>query len=159
MINHYTPNQATLMLKSDLAGEFPLYLYWPQDQSILLYSTSILELLNDMRVLKPLRISSVGLSFLLQSGVVPPPKTAYQDIYILGVGDKAKVSMVNGRIDIEFSHVFPFSNANRLPVNEMQPDESLILQMLAESAIDRMDKTKPSFLFHSAGKDLSLIHI
>lgn len=36
MINQYTHNQSGLyapsgmVLESDLAGEFPLYLYWPQ---------------------------------------------------------------------------------------------------------------------------------
>ncbi len=157
MINQYTPNQPGLVLESDLAGEFPLYLYWSQDQSIFLYSTSITELLNDARVPKPLKVSNEGLSFLLQSGVVPPPKTAYQDIYILGIGDKAKVSTVNGKIDIQFSHEFPFLNAQRLQADEMQPDEDLILQMLAEATISRIDESKPSFLFHSAGKDSNSI--
>ncbi|PYF79861.1 asparagine synthase (glutamine-hydrolysing) [Marinomonas alcarazii] len=157
MINQHTPNQPDLSLKSDLAGEFPLYLYWPKDQSTLLYSKSMTELLGDVRVPKPLKVCSKGLSFLLQSGVVPPPKTAYQDIYILGIGDKAKVSTVNGQIDIQFSHEFPFLNANRLQADEMQPDEDLILQMLAEATISRIDESKPSFLFHSAGKDSNSI--
>lgn len=157
MINQYTSSQPSLVLESDLAGEFPFYLYWPQDQSTLLYSTSITELLNDARVPKPLKVSNEGLSFLLQSGVVPPPKTAYQDIYILGIGDKALVSTLNGKINIQFSHEFPFLNANRLPTGEMQPDEDLILQMLAEATISRIDKSKPSFLFHSAGKDSNSI--
>ena len=64
---------------------------------------------------------------------MPPPKTAYQDIYILGIGDKAKVSTVNGKINIQFTHAFPFLNANRLQAGEMQSDEDLILQMLAEA--------------------------
>ncbi len=157
MINQYTSNQPGLVLESDLAGEFPLYLFWPQNQSTLLYSTSITELLDDARVPKPLKVSTEGLSFLLQSGVVPPPKTAYQDIYILGIGDKARVSTVNGKIDIQFSHEFPFMNANRLPAGEMQPDEDLILQMLAEATVSRIDESKPSFLFHSAGKDSNSI--
>lgn len=157
MINNYTPNQPGLVLESDLAGEFPLYLYWPKDQSTLLFSSSITELLNDTRVPKPLKISMEGMSFLLQSGVVPPPKTAYRDIYILSIGDKAKVSTVNGKIDIQFSHEFPFLNAKRLSADEMQPDEDLILQMLAEATISRIDESKPSFLFHSAGKDSNSI--
>lgn len=144
-------------LKTDLAGELPLYLYWPQDQSTLLYSTSITELLNDARVPKPLKVSTEGLSFLLQSGVVPPPITAYQDIYILGIGDKAKVTTENSKVDIQFSHEFPFLNAKRLQADEMQPDEDLILQMLAEATISRIDESKPSFLFHSAGKDSNSI--
>ncbi|WP_040839282.1 hypothetical protein [Thiothrix nivea] len=157
MINQYLSNQPGMVLESDLAGEFPLYLYWPQDQSTLLYSTSITELLNDACVPKPLKVSTEGLSFLLQSGVVPPPKTAYQDIYLLGIGDKAKVSTINGKVDIQFSHAFPFLNANRLQADEMQPDENLILQMLAEATISRIDQSKPSFLFHSAGKDSNTI--
>jgi len=157
MINYYTPNQPGLVLVSDLAGEFPLYLYWPQDKKTLLYSRSITELLNDSRVPKPLKVSDEGISFLLQSGVVPPPKTAYQDIYIVGIGDKAEVSTRNGKIEVTFSHQFPFMNANRLQPDEMQPDEDLILQMLAEATISRIDESKPSFLFHSAGKDSNSI--
>lgn len=157
MIAQYSLNQPALVLLSDLANEFPLYLYWPQDQSTLLYSKSITELIKDTRIPKPLKFSTEGTSFLLQSGVVPPPKTAYQDIYILGIGDKAKVCTVNGKIDVQFTHTFPFLNANRLQASEMQPDEDLILQMLAEATINRIDESKPSFLFHSAGKDSNSI--
>lgn len=153
MINKYVPNQSILTLKSDLAGQYPLYLYWSTDQQMLLYSDSITELFSDSRVPKPLKVCNEGLSFLLQSGVVPPPKTAYENIYIISIGDEAKVSMINNKIDIQFSHQFPFMNANRLKANEMVPDENLILQMLAEATIARIDETKPSFLFHSAGKD------
>lgn len=157
MINQYALSQTSLVLESDLAGEFPLYLYWPEDQSILLYSKSITELLSDARVPKPLEISAEGLSFLLQSGVVPPPKTAYHNIYILSIGDKAKVATCNGKIDIQFSHNFPFLNCNRFSADEVYPDENLILQMLAEATISRIDESKPSFLFHSAGKDSNSI--
>ena len=118
MINQYNSSQEELELTSDLAGEFPLYLYWPEDRSALLYSDSIDELLNDARVPKPLKVSNEGISFLLQSG-----------------------------------HEFPFMNASRLNEGEMQPDKDLILQMLADATINRIDKSKPSFLFHSAGKD------
>lgn len=157
MIKQYPLNRESFIIKSDLAGESPIYLYWPQDQSTLLYSVSITELLDDPRVLKPLKVSNEGLSFLLQSGVVPPPKTAYEDIYILGIGDKADVSTQNGKVVVNFSHEFPFMNANRLSADEMQPDEDLILQMLAEATINGIDESKPSFLFHSAGKDSNTI--
>jgi len=157
MITQYTPQQAGLLLESDLAGEFPLYLYWPRDKSTLLYSTSITELLSDTRVPKPLKVCNEGLSFLLQSGVVPPPKTAYEDIYIVGIGDKAQVSTQNEKVQVVFSHHFPFMNANRLPTKAMQPDEDFILQMLAEATITRLAPSKPSFLFHSAGKDSNSI--
>ncbi|MGP9801368.1 asparagine synthase-related protein [Rheinheimera sp. NSM] len=157
MVDEYVLGQVGFVLESDLAGEFPIYLYWPQDQLTLLYSKSITTLLNDIRLPKPLNISHEGFSFLLQSGVVPPPKTAYQDIYIVGIGDRALVSTENGRVQVTFSHEFPFMNANRLLATEMEPDEDLVLKMLAEATISRLDETKPSFLFHSAGKDSNAI--
>lgn len=157
MINQYLLNQPYIELKADLAGEFPLYIYWPKDKSILLYSKSVKELFNDRRVPKPLKINNDGISFLLQSGVVPPPKTAYEDIYIISIGDKAYVSSDEGKIDIKFTHKFPFLNANRLSPDEMQPDEDLILKMIAEATINRIDSSKPNFLFHSAGKDSNSI--
>jgi asparagine synthase (glutamine-hydrolysing) len=157
MINQYLLNQPTLKLRSDLAGEFPLYLYWSQDKSILLYSNSITKLLDDDRIPKPLKVSDEGISFLLQSGVVPPPKTAYQDIYIVSIGDKAEVRSVNNKIEVDFKHEFPFMNTNRLPEDGMVPDEKLILNLLAEATISRIDESKPIFLFHSAGKDSNSI--
>ena len=157
MINYYTPNQPAVVLRSDLAGDLPLYLYWPKDKQTLLYSKSITELLNDGRVPKPLKVSDEGISFLLQSGVVPPPKTAYQDIYIVSIGDTANVHTVNGKVEVTFKHEFPFMNSNRLQQDEMQPDEGLILRMLAEATISCIDESKPSFLFHSAGKDSNSI--
>ena len=157
MINQFTTNCVDTVLSSDLAAEYPLYLYWPKDKSTLLYSQSITELLDDPRVPKPLAISNEGVSFLLQSGVVPPPKTAYEDIYILGIGDQAKVSTRNGNVEVEFTHEFPFLNGNRLSPGEMESDEDKILQMLAEATISRIDPSRPSFLFHSAGKDSNSI--
>lgn len=157
MIKQYALNQRDLSIEADLAGEFPLYIYWPQDQSRLFFSTSIFELFNDIRVIKPLKLSTDGLSFLLQCGVVPPPKTAFQDIYILGVGDRAEISTIGGKINVKFSHEFPFLNTKRLAADEMQPDEDLILHMIAEATIGRIDQAKPSFLFHSAGKDSNSI--
>lgn len=157
MINQYFIDQPKLLLESDVAGEFPLYIYWSKSNQILLYSTSIVALLNDSRVLKPLKLSIEGLSFLLQNGVVPPPKTAYQDIYILGIGDKAEVSTKGQQINVHFSHQFPFLNANRLIADETPPDEELILELLAEATISRIDSSKPVYLFHSAGKDSNSI--
>lgn len=157
MIFEYQSTFQEKQLKSDLAAEYPLYLYWPKDRSTLLYSQSITELLDDPRVPKPLAISNEGVSFLLQSGVVPPPRTAYDDIYILGIGDQAKVSTGNGKVEVEFTHEFPFLNGNRLSPGEMEPDEDKILEMLAEATISRIDPSRPSFLFHSAGKDSNSI--
>lgn len=157
MVNQYLIGQATLNLDTDIAGEFPIYIYWPQCRSTVLYSTSIVALFNDCRVPKPVKVSAEGISFLLQSGVVPPPKTAYQDIYILGVGDRAKISNFAGKVNIDFTHVFPFFNAGRETAYETGPDESRILELLAEATFDRIKHDRPNFLFHSAGKDSNSI--
>jgi len=157
MINQYNVNNSNIVLSSDLAAEKPLYIFFSEQMPTLLYSDSITELLNSSCVPKPLKISTEGLSFLLQSGVVPPPKTVYQGVYILGIGDTAHISIVNGKIDLKFQHDFPFMSSNRLAVEEMEPDENLILQMLAEATKDNIDNSKQSFLFHSAGKDSNSI--
>jgi asparagine synthase (glutamine-hydrolysing) len=157
MINQYIVNSVPLTLASDLAGEFPLYLYLAIDKQTLFYSESITELLNEQRIPKPLKVSAEGLSFLLQSGVVPPPKTAYENVFILGIGDSVEITSNNGCVILTFKHDFPFLNANRLSPAEMQPDEDLILKMIAEATIERIDDTKPTYLFHSAGKDSNTI--
>ena len=58
MIKKYTLNEPAIKLDSDLAGEFPLYIYLPKDKKVLLYSESITQLLNDKRVEKPLKVST-----------------------------------------------------------------------------------------------------
>ena len=157
MILEYKCNELSTSICSDLASEFPVYIYWSADKQVLLYSTSVTELFDDVRIPKPLKVSNEGISFLLQSGVVPPPNTGYQNIYILGIGDTAKVATVNGKIKVTFKHEFPFMNTNRLQADEIKPNTDLILQMVAEATINRIDKSKPSFLFHSAGKDSNTI--
>ena len=145
------------MLQSDLAAEFPLYIYHPDHAEYLLYSRSIQLLLDDPMVKKPLATSDDGVSFLLQNGVIPPPKTIYRDIYVLGIGDKAMVRTDGRKIGLEFSHDFPFRNVERLSSEEMTPDEDQILQLVAEATISRVDPSRPTFLFHSAGKDSNII--
>lgn len=157
MVKVYRLNSDPLTLTSDLAGENPLYLYLSDDKRVLLYSQSIVALMGDTIVKKPLRVSSQGVSFLLQSGVVPPPKTAYDNIFIVGIGDSVTVKTKNGQIDLSFKHEFPFLNNKRLKYGEMEPDEDLILQLLAEATISQIDPSQPSFLFHSAGKDSNSI--
>ena len=146
MITEYKCNELSINICSDLASEFPVYIYWSADKQVFLYSTSVTELFDDKRIPKPLKESNEGISFLLQSGVVPPPKTSYQNIYILGIGDTAKIATVHGKIEVIFEHKFPFMNTNRLQEDEIKPNADLILQMLAEATINRIDKSKPSFL-------------
>ena len=60
------------------------------------------------------------------------------------------------KINVKFSHKFPFINiGNAKKITE--PNENFILELLANATIERIDKNKPSFLFHSAGKDSNTI--
>ena len=93
----------------------------------------------------------------MQSNVVPPPQTIYQNVYILGIGDEASIYSKENKINVKFTKTFPFMKANRLQPKDMQPNENLILEMLAEATLSRIDKSKPSFLFHSSGKDSNSI--
>ena len=148
-------NDEKLFLKADLAAEFPIYIYISENKDYLLYSNSIRELLENTKVIKPLEISSEGISFLLQSGVVPPPNTVYKKIFTLGIGGSVQVNTLNNIIAMNFTHKFPFFNSDR--DNTENIDEDYILDILAEATISRIDETKPSYLFHSAGKDSNSI--
>ncbi|SOU39733.1 hypothetical protein [Pseudoalteromonas carrageenovora] len=154
MINQYKINSSSITLQSDLAGEYPIYVYLSQDNRELLYSYSITELLDDSRVEKPLKVSNKGVSFLLQSSVIPPPLTAYQNVFIIGIGDTARIETVDGKVKINFSHGFPFAAEKRESLaSYKEPNYDEILKILADETINKLDKTKKTFLFHSAGKD------
>lgn len=157
MVNEYIRNNPELVLQADLAGALPIYMYWSSDKTLLLYSESITELLNDLRLPGKQKVCPRGLSFLLQNGVVPPPYTAYSDIYIVGIGDRATVNTVKGKIEVTFIHEFPFTADYRLSADVMVPDENKILDMIAEATIAGIDRTRPTYLFHSAGKDSNSI--
>lgn len=159
MIKQFIIKQGTLELNADLAGEYPMYLYLSDDKQTLLYSRSVIELINDVRVERNLVVSIDSLSFLLQSGVVPTPHTVFKNIFILGIGDKLTVTTENSQIRLTFEHEFPFKNTDRLSVRQMKPDKDWIFNMLAEAVMSRLDKNKPAFLFHSAGKDSNPIAI
>ncbi|EAW28586.1 hypothetical protein ATW7_18260 [Alteromonadales bacterium TW-7] len=158
MIKKYTLNEPAIKLDSDLAGEFPLYMYLSKDKKVLLYSESITQLLNDEKVEKPLKVSNEGLSFLLQSGVVPPPLTAYENIFILGIGDSVKVQTYNNEIVMKFEHNFPFMSDKREGKEAIsEPKHEDILNLLVEETVKRIDPNKKTYLFHSAGKDSNSI--
>jgi len=155
MINQYKLRDQELILKSDLSAEFPIYIYIDDAKQILLYSTSIKKLLEDERVIKPLEITSEGISFLLQSGVVSLPKTVYKNIFIIGIGDTINIKTIDNKIEKEISHNFPFLNKNR--DEEAEINDNSILEILAEATISRLKDKRPSYLFQSAGKDSNSI--
>lgn len=158
MINEYRIGSPPATLKPDIAAENPIYIYLSKDKTKLIHSQSLESLLNAAKAKTnaPLRICKIGLSFLLQSGVVPPPHTAYEGVYVLGAGHQAQITTEDNLIALSFSYEFPFRNEYRS--NEIcTPNEDLILEKLATATLSKINETRPSFLFHSAGKDSNSI--
>jgi len=157
MINEYFLNKKDLCVESDVSGEFPIYIYISDDEEKCLFSDSITELLNDSRVSKPLALSDEAISFFLQSGVVPQPKTIYENIYIISNTLSASLKTHNKKIQISFNERIVLSNKSRILKDDFVVDEKEILSMLSEATTKKLKKGTPSFLFHSAGKDSNSI--
>ena len=155
MIYKYSINSPQIHLSSDLASSLPLYLYLSSDKQYLLYCNSIEELLNHAEISRPLSVREESISFLLQSGIVPLPHTIYNNIFIVGIGDEAKVETINQQIKVTFSHQFPFKNDLRK--KEMEIDEEKIIELLAKASSSTLKENQNSYLFHSAGKDSNMI--
>ncbi|CAA6799285.1 MAG: Asparagine synthetase [glutamine-hydrolyzing] (EC [uncultured Sulfurovum sp.] len=155
MISKYSLNNPSITIRSDLAAQFPVYIYLSSDKKHLLYGTSIKVLLEHPEVITPLQVRDESISFLLQSGIVPLPHTVYENIFIVGIGDIAKVESKNNTIELSFSHKFPFKNEERK--KEMDIDEKYILGLLTKATLSTLDIQQDSYLFHSAGKDSNMI--
>lgn len=155
MIKEVEKSDIPIMISAPVSGEYFYYVYQLKD--LVLYTTSITEILSDKRVKNELKISSKGISFLLQNGVVPSPYTVYEDLFILQVGDS--LSIDSNDLKLRFSHTFPYSNAKRNHDVDFEAKSMEFLELMAEETIDRIDKSKYSnnFLFHSAGKDSNSI--
>ena len=155
MVYKYHSNNPEINIQSDLAAQFPIYLYLSSNKDYLLYSNSIQELLKHQEVITPLELREESISFLLQSGIVPLPNTVYKNIFIVGIGDNANIKTLENKIQISFSHHFPFKNKNRDSEAEIEEEE--ILNLLANATKSVLNKERHSYLFHSAGKDSNMI--
>ncbi len=155
MVLEYNLNDSELILMSDKAAGTPIYVYISSDKKTLLYSKSIIALFDHDRVETPLEVTDSGISFLLQSGVVPPPNTVYKNIYIVSIGIMAVINTIQNNINISFNEEFPFLNSNRQ--TEFEVNETAILELLAIATKKNLKSTQESYLFHSAGKDSNMI--
>ena len=135
----------------------PIYIYLSQKQDTIIYSDSIKELLNCPKIKRPLKTSTQSISFLLQCGFIPPPRTIYKNIYILGIGDKAKALIQNKKFKLKFEHYNPFLKINIKEKKNNSLNSKDFLEILATACIQQIDETKPTFLFHSSGKDSNTI--
>ncbi|MGB9762115.1 MAG: asparagine synthase-related protein [Caldimicrobium sp.] len=145
--------ESELELKGDDTGEKPLYLYLTKDRKKLFSSTEIQKLLDLKEVREDLKISPLGISFFLQSGVIPPPFTIYENLFVLNIGDRALVKKQGENIEISFYHLFPYKNSLR---KGRIPNEKFLLDLLF-SAVKKRLKDGEIYLFQSLGKDSNTI--
>jgi asparagine synthase (glutamine-hydrolysing) len=157
MVKTYTISDCPLKLSGPYAGEHPLYLAVSSESVELLASVSLPLLLQEMRTKQPLVVSARSVSFFLQSGLVPPPATMFENIYILGIGDSVCITQKNTRLEVEFARTFPFSHQNKSSEHKESYSEVRMLELLARAVETRVQHRKPVFLFHSAGKDSNAI--
>jgi asparagine synthase (glutamine-hydrolysing) len=133
-----------------------LYFYLSPDKKCLILSSSAKELLNHVLSLGyPLTLSLKGISFFLQSGVIPTPSSIYEEVYVLSIGDYAAITSREGKLEIEFYHEFPYPNSKRIPGKKAELDK--ILSLLAKSILRKIDPLRKIFLFQSVGKDSNTI--
>ena len=129
---------------------------WPESSLCILRSskrTDLPSLLDYIISKKKLSISQSGLSYYLQNGLVPYPNTIFQDVLIVGIGDKLDVREVDGSLFFEFVHKYPFLHHKKTEEVEVTNSE---LVKIVKCVVEKMVKDK-TFLFHSAGKDSNLI--
>jgi asparagine synthase (glutamine-hydrolysing) len=154
LVQCYRPGDPPQALACDLAGERPVYVHLARDCSRALVGTDLKALLDDPRLSRPLVIDREGVAFLLQSGVVPPPRTAIEGLFVLGIGQSARLATRDGAVEIGFGCDFPFRHADRLPPEAAEPPrDEAILERLAAAIADRRRPGRGAVLFHSAGKD------
>lgn len=153
-VTTHQAGQPTLTLTSDPAGCEPVYLYCPPDAGSAQYSTSLPDLLAAAGV--ALRASTTGLSFMLQSGLVPPPFTVYEHLYLIGSGDQCELVTQGKQLVPQFSYQYPFARAATPPARQAESVDHY-LELLAQATISRVNGSEPTFLFHSAGKDSNTV--
>ena len=155
MINVIKESDIPFEISAPISGKFSYYLF--QLNNLILYSTNIIEILNDSRVKDKLKVSSSGISFLLQNGVIPSPYTVYENLYILQVGDSLKI--IEKDLKLCFQHEFPYSDLKRKEVVNFEEKSLEFLELIAEETNEQLDKSiySNNFIFHSAGKDSNSI--
>jgi asparagine synthase (glutamine-hydrolysing) len=102
------------------------------------------------------RPSAFAVSALLQSGLVPPPHSEFEDIYTLTMGDVVRVSWPDDRPRLDFDIDYPwFAGRSR---NDGDPSERKLLDLLTAATVADLDAAGGSgFLMLSSGKDSAAV--
>lgn len=150
--SRFNPGDTAITLDPGPAAETPIFVRMDPQHRFAEYSESVLDLVPQGSA-EP--IDSDNVTLLLQSGLVPPPKTVYRNVYMLGPGWTAALASSASGVDIRFHEKPVFQPDDPERVND--PDDDRFLEILAEAALAKVDNARPAFLFHSAGKDSNAI--
>jgi asparagine synthase (glutamine-hydrolysing) len=137
-------------LRGDDTGRRILYVSVRPDEALIgLDLSEILDALA-LRGASP-SISRESLSFFLHDGQVPYPRTLYEDVFALTVGDRGRLAASGDGLDATFSVEFPYFAASSSQSED--PDPARLLSLLTLATVDLLDGVEDAFLLLSAGKD------
>ena len=139
-----------LRLTGDDTGQQPIYFHYTQDR--VLISTNAKVLLSQVSSEGiSLSVSPTSVSHLLHHALVPAPYTVFDDVYFLGIGDRADFVIANDRIDLQLTNEFPYFCANS--TGNSEPDAGHLLHLISASISQRAAGQEELFLMLSSGKD------
>ena len=148
MINEINEHDIPFKISAPDSGEFSYYFF--KLKNSILFTKSITEILNDTRVKKKLIVSSSGISFLLQNGVIPSPYTIYENLYVLQIGDSLKIPLVKNYGYLKNKKVDKLQSLSRYTISSGENLLSFfILECLSNNMkilIDKSDKNKVPIL-------------
>ena len=147
----------SLGLKAEGIGGDPLYLFISSDKKEILYSFNLKLLLEHPKVKDSLFVSDVSVSHMLQCGVIPPPISIFNDLYVLGIGDSVKITRQNDCFELKFKHQFPYTENYLDQSGSSEFDLDRLLYKIAGATRKQTDANKQINLFHTAGKDSNMI--
>ena len=97
-------------------------------------------------------ISPFGMSQFLHHGLVPPPHTEWEEIWFIGIGERAVLTDSPKGIDLAFERSYEFVQANS--TGQSVPSTATLLELLTKSVDKQLaEANNQGFLMLSSGKD------
>jgi asparagine synthetase B (glutamine-hydrolysing) len=144
--------QYGLLLTGDDTGLHPIYCYCERDQVVI--STDIENILDEVQKdgASP-DVSPEAICHLLHHGLVPQPQTVFKNLFFLGIGARAAVSVKDDVIHVRCFDEFPYFG--HLSTGNSKPSTQELLRLLSASVARQLDGASDGFLMMSSGKDSS----
>ena len=150
-MKEYDLKKNPVSLDGTLAGYKPKYILLNRDS----YTVKVVEGEEELNYkIKGRAISKIGLSQLIQLSYIIPPYTIYDDVFTVNIGDTITLEIINGVVDVNYNHNYPFTHDKRLVTNYNQDD---VLESLYVASRKQSKSDVANYLFHTAGKDSNTI--